>query len=445
MNALRLLGKDLRLLTRSPALLAILIGYPILVALLVAVALQGEDRKPAVAFVNLDTPGATIQVGGKTTTIDDYVARLSDEIELRKTTAEVARKALDDGRIAAILTVPEGFVESLEFGKLPPTVELVTSRRSAVQSAAITRRLESAIFRINQSLATDYIGQLVKLADVVVKGGSISVFGVTGEAFGIKRSQALIEDVRTQLRAQGDDELADKLFPLDDFIDQTAINLRLAAGAAAVIQSPVRLKVVEATAGREPLSAFGVAAALLVSLGLVGVLLAASAVSGEREDNVLVRLSRGLVSPGAMIAEKMVFAAIAGVVVGMVLLGLLEVTTSLSIGRWGLWLPTLVLAGLAFGGFGVLVGALARETRTALLAGLMIALPLIFLGLVPENPAASAIAQLVAFGPAFEAFQALLVEPEIPDDIGLLMGHLALVAVAFGTAAALVLRRRERA
>lgn len=170
MNAVRLLGKDLRLLGRTPALLAILIGYPILVALLVALALGGEDRKPEVAFVNLDRPGATIQVGGETTTIDDYVEKLSDEIDLRHTTAEVARRALHDGRIAAILTVPEGFVESLTFGESPPTVELVTSRRSAVQSDAITRRLESAIFRINESLASDYIGQLVKLADVVIGG-----------------------------------------------------------------------------------------------------------------------------------------------------------------------------------------------------------------------------------------------------------------------------------
>lgn len=444
MNAVRLLGKDLRLLARTPALLAILIGYPILVALLVALALQGEDRKPQVAFVNLDRPGATIQVGGKTTTIDDYVERFSEEIDLQHTTEDVARKALDDGRISAILTVPEGFVESLTFGESPPTVELVTSRRSAVQSDAITRRLESAIFRINESLASDYIGQLVKLADVVIEGGSIRVFGVSGEAFGIRRSKELLDDVKRQLVAQGDVALARRLDPLDDFVRDTGVNLRLAAGAAAVIQSPVRLRVVEAAPGREPLSAFGVAGALLVSLGLVGVLLAASAVSGEREDNVLVRLARGLVSPGAMIAEKMVFAALAGLVVGLVLLGLLEVTTSLAIGRWALWLPTLVLAGLAFGGFGVLVGALARETRTALLAGLMIALPLIFLGLVPENPAASAVAQLVAFGPAFEAFQALLVEPEVPDDIGLLMGHLALVAAVFGTVAALVLRRRER-
>jgi ABC-type multidrug transport system permease subunit len=182
-----------------------------------------------------------------------------------------------------------------------------------------------------------------------------------------------------------------------------------------------------------------------VSLGLVGVLLAASAVSGEREDNVLVRLRRGLISPGALIGEKIVFSAIASLVVGAVLLGLIEVTTSLAIGRWGYWLVTLVLAGLAFGGFGVVVGTLARETRTALLAGLMLALPLIFLGLVPENTAASAVSAFFAFGPAFEAFQALLVEPSIPGDMELLLGHLALLAAAFGGIAAVVFVRRERA
>jgi ABC-2 type transport system permease protein len=444
-NAVRLLGKDLRLLLRTPALLAILIGYPIFVAILISLALQSEGRKPAVAFVNLDRSGATIQVGGKPTTIEDYVSRLSSEIDLRQTTADTARAALDAGRVAAILTVPEGFVKSLQFGKTPPVIELVTSRRSAVQSEAITRRLESAIFRINASLASDYIGQLLKLADVVVKGGKITVFGVTGEAFGIRRSQALLKDVMGRLVARGDADLAVRLEPLLDFVNDTASNLRLAAAAAGVIQSPVRLRVVKAAPGREPLSAFGVSGALLVSLGLVGVLLAASAVSGEREDNVLPRLTRGLISPGALIGEKIAFSAIAGLVVGMLLLGLIDATTSLTVGRWALWIPTLILAGLAFGAFGVLIGALARETRTALLAGLMIALPLIFLGLVPENPTARAVSQLFAFGPSFETFQALLVEPEVPGDLGLLLGHLALLAAVFGTASALVLVRREKA
>ena len=445
MNALRLLAKDLRLLTRSPALLAILIGYPVLVAVLVALALQGEDRRPEVAFVNLDRSGRTIVVGGERTSLDDYVARFSDEIDLRPAEAATARRALDDGRVAAILTVPQGFLDNLIFGANPPSVELVTSRRNAVQSEAIQRRIESAIFRINQQLASDYIGQLLVLAEKVVTGGPITVFGVTGDVFGTRQSRKVIDDVQGRLVARGDADLAARLDPLEDFVEDTASNLRLAADAAAAIRSPVRLKVVQAAPGREPLSAFGVAGALLVSLGLVGVLLAASAVSGEREDNVLVRLRRGLISPGALIGEKIVFSAIASLVVGAVLLGLIEVTTSLAIGRWGYWLVTLVLAGLAFGGFGVVVGTLARETRTALLAGLMLALPLIFLGLVPENTAASAVSAFFAFGPAFEAFQALLVEPSIPGDMELLLGHLALLAAAFGGIAAVVLVRRERA
>jgi ABC-2 type transport system permease protein len=192
-------------------------------------------------------------------------------------------------------------------------------------------------------------------------------------------------------------------------------------------------------------SAFGFAGALLVSVGLIGVLIAASALSSEREDNVLVRLGRGLVSPAALVAEKIVFAALACVVVGLVLLGAVAAFTSLAIGRWPLWLGTLGLSGLGFGAFGVLVGAIARETRTALLAGLMLALPLLFLGLVPAGGVAHAIASVVVFGPAFDAFRTLLVEPTVPGDLALTLGRLALITAAFAAAAAVALSRRARA
>ena len=58
MRALRsgalLFRKDLRVLVRSRGLLAVLIGYPIVIAILLAIALSGGDRRPGVAFVNLD-------------------------------------------------------------------------------------------------------------------------------------------------------------------------------------------------------------------------------------------------------------------------------------------------------------------------------------------------------------------------------------------------------
>jgi ABC-type multidrug transport system permease subunit len=221
--------------------------------------------------------------------------------------------------------------------------------------------------------------------------------------------------------------------------------MRLAGSAANAIRSPIELRITKAAPGREPVSAFGFAGALLVSVGLVGVLIAAAALSAEREDNALERLGRGLVSPGALVAGKVVFAAIACVVVGLVLLGAVAAFTSLAIGRWPLWLATLVLAGLGFGSFGVLVGAVARETRTALLAGLMLALPLLFLGLVPSDGVAHAIVQVVPFGPAFEAFRTLLVEPSVPGRIALTLGQMALITLVLGAGAALALARRARA
>ena len=173
------------------------------------------------------------------------------------------------------------------------------------------------------------------------------------------------------------------------------------------------LEVTEGAEGREPLSAFGFAGALLVSLGLAGVLLAAAAMASEREDGALVRLRRGLISAGALVGEKMAFTACACLVVGLALLGGVALFTDLAVGRWGLWLLVLLLAGLAFGAFGVLAGALARETRSALLIALMVALPLMALGLVPDSGVASGISEVVPFGPAFDAFQTLLVEPSI--------------------------------
>jgi ABC-type multidrug transport system permease subunit len=173
---------------------------------------------------------------------------------------------------------------------------------------------------------------------------------------------------------------------------------------------------------------------------------AAAALAAARVHRTLTRLGRGLVSAPSLVVEKMAFTATAGLLIGMALLAGVAAFTSLAVGRWALWLVALVVAGLAFGAFGVLAGALARETRTALLAALMLALPLMALGLLPDAAAASAVSQVVPFGPAFDAFQTLLVEPSVPGrELALTLGHLALLAAAFGGLAALAVRRRVAA
>ena len=444
--ALLLLRKDALLLRRSPALLLVLVVYPILVALLVAVALQSDERRPDVAVVNLDTSGRTVSVAGNRLSVDDYVNRLAEDVDVRRLDPAAAKDALDAGRVSAVLTIPEGFIADLQSGVRQPSLELATSRRSPIEADAIKRRLEAAVYRLNQRLATGYVQQVLQLVDLVTNGGEIGIFGRTGDALGLKRSRTLVTGLQARLRAQGDAKTAGELGPLVNFIDETQRNLDLAKPAANAIRAPIVLKVTEGAPGREPLSAFGFAGALLVSLGLAGTLLAAAAMSSEREDGALVRLRRGLVSAGGLVGEKMAFTATACLVIGLALLGGVALATDLAVGRWGLWLAVLLLAGLAFGAFGVLIGALARETRSALLIALMVALPLMVLGLVPGSGVAHAVSEIVPFGPAFDAFQTLLVEPSIDaGSLLLTLGQLALIAAALAAAAAVAVRRRPAA
>jgi ABC-type multidrug transport system permease subunit len=441
--ALLLLRKDALLLRRSPALVLVLVVYPILVALLVAVALQSDERRPDVAVVNLDTSGRTVSVAGNRLSVDDYIDRLAQDVDVRRLDPAAAADALDAGRVSAVLTIPEGFIADLQSGVRQPALQLATSRRSPIEADAIKRRLEAAVYRLNQRLATGYVEQVLELVDLVTNGGEIGIFGRTGDALGLKRSRTLVTGLQARLRASGDGATAGQLGPLVNFIDETQRNLDLAKPAANAIRAPIVLQVTEGAAGREPLSAFGFAGALLVSLGLAGTLLAAAAMSSEREDGALVRLRRGLVSAGGLVGEKMAFTAAACLVVGLALLGGVALFTDLAVGRWGLWLAVLLLAGLAFGAFGVLIGALARDTRSALLIALMVALPLMALGLVPNSGVANAVSEVVPFGPAFDAFQTLLVEPAIDGgELLLTLGQLALIGAVLAVAAAVAVRRR---
>jgi ABC-2 type transport system permease protein len=305
--------------------------------------------------------------------------------------------------------------------------------------------MEAAVFRLNQALATAYVDQVLNLVRLVQEGGTVQIFGRQGNLEGLAGSARTLRQVRAQLVKLKRPDLARKLATLSDFIDGVDTNLELAKPAARSIASPIRLDIKSGAPGREPLSALGIAAALVVGLGLLGVLLSAALLSAEREDGVLSRLGRGLVGPGTIVTQKAMLSALATLVVGMVLLGVVALTTSVSVGRWAIWVLALVVAGLAFGAFGLLIGALARETRTALLAALMITLPLAVIALIPGNDIAYWVSAVAGFGPAARVFQELLVDPEVTGTLWAGIGLLAGIALIYGVVARIALGRRMQA
>jgi len=441
-SARLLFAKDLRVLGRSRGLVTILIGYPVIIAILLALALSGGDRRPAVAFVNLDQGGRTVLVGSDRLSVDDYAAKIEQDVDLKRLAPTDAQQALGDGKVSAILTIPDGFVADLQSGIKSPVITLQTNPRNPIEAQAIERNMEAAVFRLNQALATAYVDQVLNLVRLVQEGGNVQIFGRSGQLEGLASSARVLRQVQRELIKENQPALAKQLAQLNEFIAGVNTNLDLAKPAAKSIASPIRLDIQSGAPGREPLSALGIAAALVVGLGLLGVLLSAALLSAEREDRVLSRLGRGLVGPGTIVTQKAVLSALATLVVGMVLLGVVALTTSVSVGRWAIWVLALVVAGLAFGAFGLLIGALARETRTALLAALMITLPLAVIALIPGNDIAFWVSAAAGFGPAARVFQELLVDPEVTGTLWAGIGLLAGIALVYGVAARIALGRR---
>src|SRR5204862_1218049 len=114
-------------------------------------------------------------------------------------------------------------------------------------------------------------------------------------------------------------------------------------------------------------------------------------------------------------------------------------------GRFPLWLLALSVGGLAFGAFGLALGAIARDTSAASLLAFTVLLPLVFCALVPSGVVSPwlydltrAVSAVFPFKPALKA-----VESAFYGDgpaLGPLL-HLGALALAFGAGARLGVRR----
>jgi ABC-2 type transport system permease protein len=195
---------------------------------------------------------------------------------------------------------------------------------------------------------------------------------------------------------------------------------------------------------RTPLDAFAVALAVTVSLMFVTLLLAAGLLALEREEQAFGRLVRGLVSRTALLTEKVVLSGLCAVAVTLLMLFGLAAFVGLDWSRIPAWLAALVGGALGFAAMGVAIGGLAREVRAATLLAILLALPIVFLALVPSGSVAPAlydavrvVSALFPFDPALEALDRAINGGELL--VPLL--HLLALALGYGVIARIALRR----
>ncbi len=442
-----LLLKDLQILRRSPLQAVLLVAYPILIAVLVGFAISRGPDRPRIAFLNEVPQDTSVSVGGDTLDVVNARDKLCSRVECVrvKTRAEAVDK-VKSGDVLGALILPRDLAEKVNsLATLTPdrpVVDVIVSNKDPVQAQIVDDRISSLLTEANLLIArrvartgSDYLG-------LILKGGHLGFLGQDFDVLGLVNSAKIL----TALRPSVDPKLQPALDEVIRFSKLARDNLNLAGPLLNAVAEPIGVNKEQIDGSVPALDSFAIAVAATFTLMFVTVLLVAGSLALEREENAFSRLTRGLVSGEALLAEKVLLGMAVSLVITLLLLGGLELFVSLAWQRFGLMLAAILAGGAGFAAAGAALGALAREVRAASLLAFMVALPVAFLSLVPSsavgtvlNKVIDVVAALFPFRPALDAMTTAL-DPAGPNFLAALL-HLAILIVAYMVLARLALRR----
>jgi ABC-type multidrug transport system permease subunit len=446
-----LLLKDLQLLRRSPLVTALLVIYPIVLAVLIGLAISRSPEKPRVAFLNQIPRGTGLDLG-ETGGFSQAEARrrLCAKVDCVPVSsrADVERK-VKDGDVLGGLILPADFLSKLQAelstnSSEPAKVEVLVNEDDPLKAQVVDDRINSLLSQANQLLSQKISDVAVNYERLLANGGEFQIpfLNQTVHVLGLERSEQILRQVERGLppaqRAQ--------VSQVSDFARLARTNLALANQLLSSIRQPIGVDKQVISGSIPPLDTFAVAVAAAVTLLFVTVLLVSGSLALEREENTFTRLTRGPISQTGLLVEKALLGTGAALVVTLLMLVAITPFESISWSRIYLIVPAILLAGAASSGLGLAIGAAAREVRASALLAFALALPVAFLSLVPSGTVGKGLLDVIhviagafPFRPALDALSGAL--SSSGPDLGLPLLHLALLTVGYLVLARLALRR----
>jgi ABC-2 type transport system permease protein len=446
-----LLLKDLQILRRSPLQAALLIVYPVLIAILVGLAVSRGPEEPRVALLNEVPANARVSLSGKKLPSANVQRRICAKVEcLHVHSREEAQDKVESGDVLAALILPEDLVNKINslstLSPGTPHVEVLVNESDPLKASAVDDKIEALLAQANLTLAKRIAVEGGKYLDLVIRGGTLPVLGGGVDILGLQASAHILEAIEPALP---DGALKAALSQVTEFAKQAGENLDIAGPLIDRLAQPITVKKIPVGGSSPPLETFAIAVAATFTLAFIAVLLVAGSLALEREENAFPRLTRGLVSSAALLTEKVLLGVVVGLVVTLLMLAGLTIFVPLEWGRIGLWLAAIVVGGASLAAAGAALGAAAREVRAVSLLAFMVTLPVAFLSLVPSGTVGKGlfdvikvITALFPFKPALDAMTSALEAGN--GGIGGPLLHLAILAVAYTVIARLALRRFAR-
>jgi ABC-2 type transport system permease protein len=433
-----LVRKDLRILRRSPLLLAALLAYPIVIAVLVGLVAGYANSKPRVAFVDRDHVPPVVEVAGNRFHIRTIIDEVAQNVDLVRMSPAEARRELDSGKIVASVTVPPGFLQKLTSKVTTPNLVLRTTTGGL--APRVTQQMQSLVYQLNRKLQDAFVKADLAYVTLILSGGHTSLLGHSYDVLGLDRMQTLLAQLPPD----------ERVTKMKQFAAFARLALTQTGSALEATANPIGLTQPKQKGRTWVLSAQVQAYGIALTVTFLALLLAAGAAAAERDEGTIGRLGRGLVSLGQIVWAKVLLAAAVGLALGAaiaVVFGIVVQAGGVTGGepwpRLPLLLAGVLVAGAVVGAAGTLLGALAREARTASLVAVLIVLPVVFLGLVPKGVAAPAvwISDALPFVHAVRLFGSALYDTSPWRTVGIETAWLVGIGAVFGVLARAGTRR----
>ena len=445
-----LLIKDLQILKRSPLLVALLVVYPVVIALMIGFALSSPPGKPTVALYDaVPTGSGALSIGNQKINIAHYANQLFESINpIRVNSRDEAIAKVRSGQAQAALIIPADIVGQINGlitqGVGSPTVELILNSRDPLERQFAQQAIAARATQVEQAVSKQVLRVAVNDLQQVLNGGKLEFLGQNVPLLGLHNARAIVQGTIASLPA--DSPLKPALKQVVNFADLAIGGLGFASPVLSSIGSPLTIKQTELAGKTTPTDTYAAAIAVIVSLMFVGVLLAAGLLALERSENAYSRLVRGLIKPEGLLSEKVLLAAAGAAGVTLLMSAFVSLFVHLEWARFPLWVAALVLGGLAFAALGVAIGGLAREVSVASLMAFVLSLPVAFVALVPGDAVSGTlrtVLDVVAFLFPFKAALQAITNAftGAAPGIGWPLVHLAVLTLVFGALARLAMRR----
>ncbi|MDQ2700284.1 MAG: hypothetical protein M3Y23_03025, partial [Actinomycetota bacterium] len=242
-----LLLKDLQILRRSPVQLALLVIYPIAIALLVGFALTRGPEQSTVALYNAMPTGEKLGLGGEELDGDEIRNQLCDRVEcIDAYSTEEATKLVESGDATAAVIVPEDLGDKIASlaGLSPerPEIKVVVNGSSAVENEIVDDRIDAMLAEANQLIAGRLAEGGKEYLNLILEGGDFTIIGQEIEILGLKRTKALLDEVEQKVKDPAEKE---KLQQAIRFATLATENLNLADPILTAISQPVVAEKIE--------------------------------------------------------------------------------------------------------------------------------------------------------------------------------------------------------